>query len=542
MPETQIPFEAVDLATWRAKVTADLSGRDPDSLDRRLLDGVSLPALSTAEEAPPPRSAPGRAPFARGRDLGVWRIGQVIDADRSQAEAAAREGAEQLWVRGEVTAALVEGIDVAWIGEGRAAAPPAVPVFDPLTAPDDDGAWDAALSLAEGASRSLLVDCRGAHEAGASAVLELAWACAAGLEQLRQLSERGAALAALPDRMRFAFALDADFVVGIAKLRAARLLWSKVVRALGVEGEGAWIDAFGSHRGLSVLEPHTNLLRGTTMAFAGVIGGAQSVHVAPFDAPTGGASAQAAHLARTTQHLLRHECHLGHVVDPAGGSYAYERLTDGLAREAWSIFQELEHLGGAERALKDGSWAERVAGSAEARREAVATRRRGLVGVNRYAGPTPPSERAAPAPSPLAPVVEAGPFEALRARAQRAPSRRAVVIGVGEARAIKPRMDFAREALEVGGFEVEVLDPAASADAALEAHASAAPIVCVCASDEETEPTLKALAPKLREAGARAVVAAGAPREGLDADAFLHRKMDAAETLDRLVRRLEEDA
>ena len=95
--------------------------------------------------------------------------------------------------------------------------------------------------------------------------------------------------------------------------------------------------------------------------------------------------------------------------------------------------------------------------------------------------------------------------------------------------------------VEVGGFEVEVLGPVASA-ADAGALAASAPIVCVCATDDDTEAVVGALAPGLREAGARAVVVAGAPREGLGADAFVHRKMNAVETLERLVAKLEEDA
>ncbi len=553
MPESQPRFDAADLASWRAKVTADLSGRDPDSLTRRLLDGVSLPALSTAEDAPPPRSAPGAAPFTRGRGLDVWRVGQALHRpERARVERAVREGAEQIWVSGaQPSPGLVEGLDVDWVFETDARAPALERVtcaMDPLAGDADDGTWTQLAEAARASGRTLLVDCRPTHEAGGSAALELAWLCAAGLEQLRQLSERDLALHTLPAKLRFALALDADLFVGIAKLRAARLLWSKVSRALGVDGDGAWIDAFGSSRGLSVLEPHTNLLRGTTMAFAAVVGGAQAVHVNAFDAPTGAPSEGAEHLARNTQHLLRHESHLGHVVDPAGGSYAIEGLTERLARAAWSVFQELEHLGGAARSLKDGGWAERVEASAAERRVAVAERKRGLIGVNRYAGPVRPAEREAPpaeregtAAGSLRPLAEAAPFEALRRRAAAAPTRRAVVLGVGEVRAIKPRMDFAREALEVGGFEVEVLGPVASA-ADAGALAASAPIVCVCATDDDTEAVVGALAPGLREAGARAVVVAGAPREGLDADAFVHRKMNATETLERLVAKLEEDA
>jgi methylmalonyl-CoA mutase len=627
-------FERADLDAWREQARRDLGGRDPATLTRASLDGVELEPLAVG---PAPSALalglPGAPPFVRGSEPGrSWRVvhelapAATLDALVARAERALREGADQLWLGPDASAVLQRPSDLdrlraldapvhlapaehatAFAAAWLTAPAQLTVVADPLGTLAERGALPTSVSrafahLAEvlghaatraPSARPMLVSGRPYHEAGVGAADELGIALATGVAYLRGLSEAGHPLADVPRRILFELATDADFFVGIAKLRAARLLWSKVLRTLGIDGpeQGLHVRARTGRRGTSLLDPHTNLLRGTAAAVGAVLGGAELVTVAPHDELAGAPSEHAEHLARTTQLLLREEAHLGQVLDPAGGSYFLESLTDRLARSAWLVLQELEHLGGVPRALADGSLAERVRTAAEQRRRAVATRTRVLVGVNRYPAPEPPSAGPSVSAPPstvategpssvrdaatgavvtavqaagdvpfealtaalgeaepasverLAPMREAEPFEALRARVAALADRRVQLVAVGEARELAPRVDFAREALAVGGLEIVGGTVERSAEAARE-HLSDARIAVLCASDEAYESLLGELAPALRERGATQVVLATRPTEALTtagADRFVHRGCDLVAVLEALVATLEED-
>jgi methylmalonyl-CoA mutase len=169
--------------------------------------------------------------------------------------------------------------------------------------------------------------------------------------------------------MTFAFSVAEDLFVEIAKLRAARLLWSKALDAAGVEDGRTWIHARGSTRGFSASDPRTNLLRGTVQYFAASVGGADSIALTPYDLLAEAPGGHGRRLAAMTQHVLAEEAFLGRLADPAAGSWFVESLTDRLARAAWKLFQELESGGGLVHCLRDGRVHEVVRRSAE-RREA----------------------------------------------------------------------------------------------------------------------------------------------------------------------------
>ncbi len=563
-------FEPAERDAWRAQVRRDLDGREPESLRWRSPDGVEVEPLYVPPDRPPERGTPGAPPFVRGSEAErQWQVvheavGTDADAVLASAARALEEGADALWI-GPEAFSLLPGVDAlaglgapTWVEPGAGAAEVAARwlegetrhltvVSDPLRSGGGYTALVGVLEKAPPSARPVLVSARAYHEAGASAVDELAIAIASGVAYLRGLSEAGAHLAELPRRMLFELALDSDFFVGVAKLRAARLLWSKVLRTMGVDGaeQGMRIRATSSRRATSAIDPQLNVLRGTASAFAAVLGGAELVSVAPYDALSGTPSAHAERLARNTQLLMREESQLGRVLDPAGGSYFLEELTDSLARSAWVELGMIEHLGGMERGLADGSIAERVAKGAEVRRRAVATRERGVVGVSRYPSPEAPAVVPEPAAGPLAPMRDAEPFERIRLAAAALPDerRRALVLGVGDARALKPRMDFARDVLEVAGLAVTMLEARASTDHALAALPERAPAeVNPCASDDDTLAVLRALAPRLRERGAEQIVAATKPSDILreaGAARFVHRGADLASVLGELVAALE---
>ncbi len=226
-------------------------------------------------------------------------------------------------------------------------------------------------------------------DAGASSVQELGFMIATAVEYLRRLEERGLEPEETAPRFFFGTSVGTHFFMEIAKLRAARMVWARVVEAAG-GSEAArkmTLHARTSRYTKTAWDPYVNLLRGTTEAFSAVMGGADSLHVAPFDEPLGVPSEFSRRIARNTQVMLREEAHFDAVVDPAGGSWYVENLTDQVARKSWELFQQIEAAGGMARALEEGLPQRLVADTATERRERLAVRKDVLVGVNTYANP-----------------------------------------------------------------------------------------------------------------------------------------------------------
>ncbi|MBN2430007.1 MAG: acyl-CoA mutase large subunit family protein [Acidobacteria bacterium] len=227
------------------------------------------------------------------------------------------------------------------------------------------------------------------HNAGASAVQELGFVLAAAVETVRALLQRGLGIDEIAPRLRFALAVGAQFFPEVAKLRAARLLWAKVVTAFGGSAAAARarIHARTSTWNQTVFDPYVNMLRATTETFSGVVGGCDSLHVSPFDEPVRGADEFARRIARNVQLVLREETHADQVTDPAGGSWFVECLTEAMAAEAWALFQRVEAAGGLTEALEAGEPQRLVGETAAVRRQKIDTRQDVIIGTNMYANP-----------------------------------------------------------------------------------------------------------------------------------------------------------
>lgn len=227
------------------------------------------------------------------------------------------------------------------------------------------------------------------HDGGGSAVQELALTLAAAIEHLRRLEARGLDPVAVAPRIRFEFSVGTQFFMEIARMRAARLLWSRVVTAAGGDADAGRMTAFArtSRFTKTVLDPYVNVLRGTTEAMAAILAQVDGLHVSPFDEPLGLPDAFSRRLARNTQTILREESHLDLVGDPGGGSWYIEKLTAEVAREAWSLLQEIEAGGGIVAALESGDVQRRIAATAMQRRRNLARRTDALVGTNRSPDP-----------------------------------------------------------------------------------------------------------------------------------------------------------
>ncbi len=234
--------------------------------------------------------------------------------------------------------------------------------------------------------RTLVADSTPWHDAGADAVQELAFALASGADTLRRLGKFGFETDQLASRVYFVMGVGSDFFMEIAKFRAARLLWHRILVAFGGSGEpGLPLHARTSRWNKTFLDSHTNMLRSTTEAFSAYVAGVEAVTVGGFDEIFRMPDEFSRRIARNTQIILGEECSLNRIIDPVGGAYYPEWLTDQVARKAWALFQEIEAQGGMMQAVLAGYPQSLTAKSADARQAALAQRRRNMVGVNIYA-------------------------------------------------------------------------------------------------------------------------------------------------------------
>ncbi len=234
--------------------------------------------------------------------------------------------------------------------------------------------------------QTLLVQGTPYHDSGASATQELAFALASATAYLRALLARGIAIDTAARTMRFAFSIGSNFFMEIARLRAARLLWARIVAAFGGSNDAQrmTIHARTSRWNKTRYDPYVNMLRTTAEAFAGVLGGCTSLHVGAFDEVARTPDDFSRRIARNTQIILQQESHLDRAIDPAGGSWYVETLTDQVARAAWRLFQQVEQRGGMLAALQEGFPQAEVARVAAERARNIAHRRDIVVGTNMY--------------------------------------------------------------------------------------------------------------------------------------------------------------
>lgn len=599
-------FEPATEEQWRAAVRGVLLRGRTDATDeefadafaRRLVfhteDGLDIEPLYDADDATP-SGTPGFAPFVRSSHAAPvpWEIRQRVwcDVDGSSATTELEDGATGLLleVGGSAGAAALERalegvhlelapISIATPGDvdGVTAAHLLADLWERRQVPSDDrcgtlgadpiGAWarsggttdlDAGLSAAASltarivdeapSARSIVVDGTVWHDAGASAAQELAWNVAAAATHLRRLTDAGLDATAAARRLELRWSADADQFGTIAKLRAARRMWSRVAELAGLEpADRAAFQHVDCSRVMQTrYDTWVNALRTTVACFAAAIGGADAITTWPHDSllRTGG-SPLGRRVARNTQTILQLESNLARVVDPVGGSWYVEHLTDELARTAWTLLQDVESRGGIIDALADGTIEETLETVRDARATRVATRRRPLTGVSEFPDiddPPPPTAEpsAEPASTPFPPLglhrLSEG-FEAQRARADRyeqhVGSRPAVFLAtIGPQAASTARVTFAQNLFAAGGIRTTVgavddFDPQASA------------VACLCSSDDLYRAEADDAASRLRNVGAEHVYLAGRGLgiDGVDEEIGLG--IDALDVLTRTLDRL----
>jgi methylmalonyl-CoA mutase len=611
-PELAGEFPAASRAQWR-ELVAGVLGRsagpapsDPEAaLAPELADGITVQALYTAADVGdlPPAGLPGSAPYVRGSSPARtgWDVRALhADPDPARTNAAALAdlagGVTSLWLRvgngalavGDLPAAL-DGIrlDLAPIaldagGQTRAAATALLGLAadrdvaegalsgslgaDPIGVRARTGA-DADLSLlAELAEQSkaapqlclATVDGTGYHDGGASDVQELAMTTAVGVAYLRALTAAGRPVDEALAAIEFRLAVTDEQFTSIAKLRAARLVWSRVAELSGAAPglRGQRQHAVTSAAMLTRRGPWVNLLRATVAGFAAAVGGADAVTVLPFDHALGRPDELARRLARNTQAILHDESSLGRVLDAGGGSWYLESLTQALAERAWDAFTAIERAGGALAYLDSGALAADLAATRARRDEQLAHRTRPITGVSEFAfleeqpvtrplvpapgaaGPPPPPAASLAGGPPLAPHRYAEPFEALRDRADAAAERPTVFLAAfGPAAAHTARAGFAAALFAAGG--IRSVTGTGSADEIVAAfRTSGTRLACLCSSERHYAESGEEFVAALREAGAKEVWLAGTaeiPRvdrtifAGCDALAALNAAYDVLE-------------
>jgi methylmalonyl-CoA mutase len=225
------------------------------------------------------------------------------------------------------------------------------------------------------------------QEAGATADQELAFTIADGLEYVRAARSAGLDVDAFAPRLSFFFAIGMNLFMEVAKLRAARLLWSRVMQTFEPNDQKSlMLRTHCQTSGVSLTEqdPYNNVVRTAYEALAAVLGGTQSLHTNAFDEALGLPTETSARIARNTQLILAEETGVTHVVDPLGGSYYVESLTQALADKAWALIEEVEELGGMTKAVASGMPKLRIEESAARRQSAVDRGDEVVVGVNKY--------------------------------------------------------------------------------------------------------------------------------------------------------------
>ncbi|WP_416875534.1 methylmalonyl-CoA mutase small subunit [Kitasatospora sp. SC0581] len=602
-------FPAAHREQWQQLVQGVLrkSGAQPEdgpaaeqALTTRLQDGLSARPLYTAEDTDADPGYPGFPPFVRGgRPQGSavagWDVRQRhADPDRRRANEAVladlEHGVSSLWLElggaGLPVDALPEALtgvylDLAAVAldagaeftdaaeqlfnlyEEREVSPGAAAGnlgADPLGLQARTGRTDRTGALLAEATalaarcaagypgvRALTVDALPYHEAGASPAQELGCSLATGVAYLRALTAAGLPVDDALGQLEFRYAADGDQFLTIAKFRAARRLWARVAEA---SGAGAAASAQRQHAVTSRVmmtarDPWVNMLRTTIACLAAGVGGADAVTVLPFDSALGLPDAFARRIARNTQAILLEESHLARVIDPAGGSWYVEQLSEELARAAWAWFQEIERAGGQQAALESGLVGERIAATWAERSVRLAKRREPVTGVSEF--PHLDEQPLVREPAPAAPggglprVRRAEAYEALRDRSDAHAAAHGArpnlfLASIGTASAHTARTTFAANLFQAGGIatvSAESVDPAAFAEAF---RASGATVACLCSSDALYAEHAAPVAGALKAAGAERVLLAGRPAEVPDGvDEFIFAGGDAVAVLTSLL-------
>lgn len=599
-------FQSPTTQEWLDKIQVDLKGADfQKRLVWRTPEGFSVQPFyrrEDVEQLSTPNALPGQFPYVRGNHAkdNTWLIRQELDAaDPAAANAKALDilfkGIDSLTFRipgksvsADTVATLLCGIkadivEVNYITCPRHAAELAALVasyykqqgyaasdvrgsiaFDPLEKLVMRGR-DTEAIIAEAPRvvaamrdfpqvRCVAVNANALGNAGAYIVQELGYALAWGNEYMQQLTDAGLTADEAAGTIAFYLSVSENYFMEIAKFRAARLLWAQIAKQYGASDEACKMlaNAVTTTFNLTLFDPYVNLLRSQTEAMSAALGGVNAMVVTPFDSAYEHPNDFSERLARNQQLLLKEECHMGTVVDPAAGSYYVETLTTSLATEAWRLFLSVEEAGGFLAAAKAGIVQDAVNATSDKRHTLAAQRREFVLGTNQFPNFTETSDGRRPVESACCCAGSdkdcatykaintrrlADDFEALRLQTEQAQHQPvAFMLTIGNLAWRQARAQFSCNFLATAGYKVVDNLGFDTVEAGVAAAAEAgADIIVLCSSDDEYA-ELAVPAFKAAQGKAPLFVVAGAPAcadelKAAGIEHFIHVRVNQLDTL-----------
>lgn len=597
-------FPPVSTEEWMAKVNADLKGADFRKLVWKTSDGIEAMPFYREEDLKDIIAAetlPGEFPYRRGvkKDDNNWLVRQDISVtDYSQANSKALDilmkGVDSLGfiindpsgINADNFRILLnniqpEAVELNFLSNGKAKEIlqilASIAEERDLSAENLKGAIEAdpigrimtngtlCIPVGEGFDylaeltlqslrfpnfRTIHIKASTFGDSGAGLVQELGYAISTGAEYMAQLTDRGLSAQDAASKIRFSFGVGPDYFPEIARLRAARVLWSVILK--GFCGENCPemnIHCTTANWNKTIYDPYVNMLRSQTETMSAVIGGTNSMTVRPYDMPFKNPDSFSERVARNQQLILREEAGFGNVIDPAAGSYYIEKLTDMIAEASWKLYLETEEQGGFLEALKKGSIQQNIREAARKKLKDIATRKTVLLGTSQYPNtrekmaekidPSFVSEKEQPQNlefEPLQVFRGAREYEEIRMAIERSGKVPHVfLLTIGNPVMRKARAQFSSVFFGSGGYRVTDNAGFDSVETAVSsAIDSGADIVVICSSDEEYATFAAEIYKNL--AGRCIVVIAGNPActgklKAAGIEYFIHLKSDVPETL-----------
>ena len=437
-------FSPVSTSQWEEKIRNDLKGADyQKKLIWKTDEGINVKPYYRAEDLEGLEylsALPGEKPFVRGvkKDKNDWIIrqdiytGDIAEANRLAVDAVS-QGAGAVGLNVKVITShkqmqqLLQGIDISKIGINFFSSrsyPLTLELFiyeiahrglegtyitgslnfDPISYlllhgdfyQSRQSNMDEAEYLIQTIRkrlpgfRTITINGHLFHNAGATLVQELAFSLASGNEYMANLTSKGLPADTVSASLQFSFGIGSNYFMEIAKLRAARLLWTAVVeqyRPENPESSRMFIHSTTSLWNKTVYDPYVNLLRTTTEGMSAAIGNTDSMSILPFDFPYKDESEISRRIARNQQLILKEEAYLDKIVDPAAGSYYIESLTHSIAMHAWELFQSVEEKGGLIECIRTGFIQDEIERSCRKKDMNIAQRKIVILGTNQYANP-----------------------------------------------------------------------------------------------------------------------------------------------------------
>ena len=603
-------FESVKTEDWKEKIITDLKGAD---YNRKLLwktnNGFNMQPFYRSEDLEDLAyldSLPGNFPFTRGNKANAkgWKVNQLIEVDNiveanKKALDIRLKGVDSLsfnFKKGfkpneDDIEALLENIRVDLM-EINFRADNAVELIeiierlarkynrnleevrgsvfsDPLSLMSLEGKSDNDKNilfeeLLETYEKTkhlpnfhcLTIDGSIFINSGGSTASEMAFTLSMAVEYLNFLSGNGVDIDDITKHIRFNFASGSSYFMEIAKLRALRFVWAKIVNEYGISNSNSakmYVHAVSNTLNKTVYDPYVNMLRTTTETMSAALGGADSITVLPFDYVSDKSSELGERIARNQQLLLKGESHFDKVNDPAAGSYYVENLTNELIQNSWNLFLEIEEKGGYLAAFNSGIITERINAEAAGLKKDIASRKKIILGTNQYANTLehitdlPKNDLKPYNELAIKPIRGAMEFENLRFATdkftEKSGTPKVWMFTYGNLTMRKARAQFASNFFGCAGFEtIDNLGFASIEEGIKEAKSVNPEIVVICSSDEEYKEIALPIFEALRDNAI--VVLAGYPKEMIEEleakgfTNFVHIKTNALEDLKRYQKEL----